>query len=121
MHQKDLVHRDLKPENILFTKVINKKYVLPDVKLIDFGLSRKFSNLQESEFPSVVGTPLYVAPEVIEELPYGKECDCWSLGVMTYFVLSGREPFFASSIGQVYDKIKKAEFDFKDPVWDNVG
>lgn len=40
---------------------------------------------------------------------------------MTYFVLSGREPFFASSIGQVYDKIKKAEFDFKDPVWDNVG
>lgn len=40
---------------------------------------------------------------------------------MTYFVLSGKEPFFASSIGQVYDKIKKAEFDYKDPVWNNVG
>ena len=39
---------------------------------------------------------------------------------MTYFLLSGKEPFFACSIGQVFDKIKKAEFDFKDPVWDNV-
>jgi serine/threonine protein kinase len=114
MHQKDLVHRDLKPENILFSKTCIKNKPLSDVKLIDFGLSRKFSNLLESEFPSVVGTPLYVAPEVIEELPYGKECDCWSLGVMTYFVLSGREPFFASSIGLVYDKIKKADFDFND-------
>ena len=39
---------------------------------------------------------------------------------MTYFLLSGKEPFFACSIGQVYDKIKKAEFNFQDPVWDNV-
>ena len=39
---------------------------------------------------------------------------------MTYFLLSGKEPFFACSIGQVFDRIKKAEFDFYDPVWDNV-
>ena len=44
MHLKDFVHRDLKPENILFTKAINKEGDLANVKLIDFGLSTKFSN-----------------------------------------------------------------------------
>ena len=39
---------------------------------------------------------------------------------MTYFLLSGREPFNANSIDEVYDKIKKGEFDFKHPVWENV-
>ena len=39
---------------------------------------------------------------------------------MTYFLLSGKEAFLACSIGQVYVEIKKAEFDFQDPVWDNV-
>ena len=53
-------------------------------------------------------------------ISYGKECDCWSLGVITYFLLCGREQFFSYSISEVYDKIKKAEFDFKHPIWENV-
>ena len=44
MHLKHFVHRDLKPENILFRKIINKNGAIDDVKLIDFGLSNKFSN-----------------------------------------------------------------------------
>ena len=67
-------------------------------------------------------TALFVAPEIIDEniISYGKECDCWSLGVMIYLFLSGREPFFANSIREINDKIKKAEFDFKHAVWENV-
>ena len=51
---------------------------------------------------------------------YGKECDAWSLGVVTYFVLSGKEPFCAKTIGDVYEKIKKANFKFEGVPWDNI-
>jgi serine/threonine protein kinase len=61
-----------------------------------------------------------VAPEVIEETMYGIECDCWSLGVVTYTLLCGKEPFYAKSIGEVYRKIRKAEYDFKGVIWDAV-
>jgi len=70
--------------------------------------------------PSVVGTPLYVAPEVISETYYGRECDTWSLGVVTYFILCGKEPFYASSIGEVYKKIKTANFSFEEQLWNGI-
>lgn len=70
--------------------------------------------------PSIVGTPLYVAPEIIEEKLYGKDCDCWSLGVIAYTLLSGKEPFFAKSIGEVYEKIRKADFNFEGEIWEKI-
>lgn len=81
----------MKPENILFVK---KDRSGGDIKIIDFGLSRQFVR-EDKKHMSVVGTPLYVAPEVIGEKNYEKECDCWSLGVIMYILLSGREPFYA--------------------------
>lgn len=55
---------------------------------------------------SVVGTPLYVAPEIIGEKVYEKECDCWGLGVIMFILLSGKEPFYAKTLTEVYKKIK---------------
>ena len=61
-----------------------------------------------------------MAPEVIDETMYGKQCDAWSLGVVTYFILCGKEPFFAKNIALVYAKIKKGEFNFKGEIWENI-
>jgi len=108
--------RDLKPENILFS---GKEKQEADIKIIDFGLSRQF-NKDATKHMSVVGTPLYVAPEIIGEKNYEKECDCWSLGVIMYILLSGREPFYAKTLQEVYSKIKNGRYDFTDECWEQV-
>jgi len=61
-----------------------------------------------------------VAPEVINEVMYEKECDCWSLGVIMYILLSGREPFYAGSLNEVYTKIRNGKYDFADEEWQSV-
>lgn len=87
LHTKSICHRDLKPENFLYAD--NSPNA--EIKIIDFGLSSKFA---ENAIPmhSIVGTPYYVAPEVLRK-NYGKECDIWSLGVILYILLSGYPPF----------------------------
>ena len=60
---------------------------------------------------TLVGTPYYVAPEVLDG-DYGKECDCWSLGVIMYAVLSGCLPFFGQTPKEVFDKIIAAKIQF---------
>ena len=60
------------------------------IKLIDFGLSAYFD--ESSLLHSKVGTPYYVAPEVLDG-NYSKECDMWSIGVITYILLVGYPPF----------------------------
>jgi len=87
MHGQQIAHRDLKPDNILFADK-NKKIV----KLIDFGYSKDMS--VESNEQTMVGTPDYVAPEVmqgtIEDI---YKLDVWSAGCVLYFILFGESPF----------------------------
>lgn len=111
MHSKQIVHRDIKPENMLFANTGKDS----EIKLIDFGLSRVFTpDKFKFQLPTTVGTPLYVAPEVIVEKGYDFKCDCWSLGVLIYTLLCGHEPFIGQGIAQVYKKIQLAEFDYSD-------
>jgi len=89
MHDRGIVHRDIKPENILF----ESKQKASRVKIIDFGLSRNHSSKTgEPLMSTVVGTPYYVAPEVLRRR-YDKSCDLWSVGVIAYVLLCGYPPF----------------------------
>ena len=80
-----IIHRDIKPENILITKD-NK------VKLTDFGWAN-YLNLDDEERNTLCGTPLYLAPEMIERTGHGKNVDIWCLGVLLFELLVGNPPF----------------------------
>ena len=114
MHRIKVCHRDLKPENFLFeTKAEDS-----EVKIIDFGLAFKFGS-EEATMHTVVGTPYYVAPEVLRG-DYGAMCDIWSLGVMMYVLLSGFPPFQGECQAEVFDKIMKCQYSFDFPEFDEV-
>ena len=82
MHSKDIVYRDLKPENLL----IDPKGFL---WLTDFG----FAKVVESRTYTLCGTPEYLAPEVLMNKGHGKPVDWWCLGILTYEMLAGIDPF----------------------------
>merc|ERR1711868_294302 len=112
MHEEGVVHRDLKPENLL--------YYSPDAdsKIIsDFGLSK----MEESGvMATACGTPGYVAPEVLAQKPYGKAVDVWSIGVIAYILLCGYPPFYDENDANLFEQIKKAEYEFDSPYWDEI-
>ncbi|CAK0854649.1 unnamed protein product [Prorocentrum cordatum] len=90
-HSEGIAHRDLKFENCLRTKGSDRMIG----KVIDFGLSaiKPDSVAGELYMKESLGTKFFVAPEVIERRSYGVKCDCWSLGIMIYIVLTGEFPF----------------------------
>ncbi|CAM9334525.1 unnamed protein product [Chrysoparadoxa australica] len=114
LHTQDVVHRDIKPENILLKGFDTDC----DVKLADFGLAQFVT--QDKLLQMRCGTPSYVAPEILCGTPYGKPVDMWSLGVVTYILLSGYPPFNSSKQTQLYSKIKRGQFKFQSPIWDPV-
>ena len=121
-HSNGVVHRDLKPENIMYkdTQNANESLITKEsvgketleVNIIDFGLSKLLQNLQKGELKTLVGTPYYVAPEVLSG-QYSKECDCWSLGVIMYAILSGCLPFYGNTPKEVFDRIRNAKINFE--------
>lgn len=117
IHEQDIVHRDLKPENLLYEDNTDES----KLKIADFGLSKIMSgNIQ---MQTVCGTPGYCAPEVINpgKEGYSKPCDMWSIGVITYILLCGYEPFYDENERIIYKKILKNDFEFDSPYWDDVG
>jgi calcium-dependent protein kinase len=88
-HKQGIVHRDLKPENILLET--SKDY--SKMKVIDFGTANKFDMSGKKKLTDRIGTPFYIAPEVLGK-SYNEKCDIWSIGVITYMLLCGRAPFY---------------------------
>ena len=95
MHTNKLVHRDLKTDNVVYapskiSSADENDFSNLELKLIDFG----FANINKSNtLTEFVGTPYYIAPEIINKEKYGSGCDIWSLGVMTYFLIENNYPY----------------------------
>ncbi|XP_042482416.1 calcium-dependent protein kinase 26-like [Macadamia integrifolia] len=109
-HSLGVMHRDLKPENFL---LVNKDDDF-SLKAIDFGLSVFFKPGQI--FTDVVGSPYYVAPEVLCK-HYGPEADVWTAGVILYILLSGVPPFWAETQQGIFDAVLKGQIDFESDPW----
>lgn len=108
-HARAVIHKDLKPENVMLSTPKNTPIQDMHVVVVDFGLSEMFSH--PTDRSSVIsGTPPYMAPEVWQG-SFGRSCDIWSVGVMLFFLLSGRLPFMAGSVKE-FPKAVLAEPDW---------
>lgn len=114
LHDHDIAHLDLKPQNILLKSLFPQV----DVKLCDFGLSRRIS--KDSEVREICGTPDYVAPEILRYEPISLNTDMWSLGILTYVLLSGYSPFGGNSRQETFCNITQANLDFPGEIFDQV-
>eukprot|EP00746_Dinoflagellata_sp_MGD_P103273 gnl/MRDRNA2_/MRDRNA2_42680_c0_seq1.p1 gnl/MRDRNA2_/MRDRNA2_42680_c0~~gnl/MRDRNA2_/MRDRNA2_42680_c0_seq1.p1 ORF type:complete len:552 (+),score=116.54 gnl/MRDRNA2_/MRDRNA2_42680_c0_seq1:125-1780(+) len=120
MHEANIAHRDLKPSNFLVSD--ERDLSESPLKLIDFGSSKQFE--RGVCMTSLVYTPDYVAPEVLgAKGEYTELCDVWSLGVMTYILLSGHPPFYSAkhkNENEILASVKKGVWNFNARVWECV-
>jgi len=114
IHQKRVAHRDLKPENLLLMSEGSDS----DIKIADFGFAKRASN--EKCLRTQCGTPGYVAPEILEGVPYGTQADMWSLGVIAFILLGGYPPFIEDNQRELFRKIRKGHYEFHEEYWGGV-
>ncbi len=103
LHDHRVLHRDIKSNNI-------KLDDSGEVKLLDFGIAKDSSSPKLTQADHCIGTPQYLSPEAIAGKPVDFRSDVWALGVLLFEMLSGRMPFEARSITDVYRKINAADF-----------
>eukprot|EP00898_Chlorokybus_atmophyticus_P002887 jgi/Chlat1/359/Chrsp10S00049 len=106
LHSHRIIHRDMKPQNILIG-------AHGQVKLCDFGFARAMS-CNTMVLTSIKGTPLYMAPELVQEQPYNHTVDLWSLGVILYELYVGQPPFYTNSIYSLIHHIVKDPVKYPD-------
>jgi len=117
-HSKGIVHRDLKPENLLLENRSDT-----NIKVTDFGFSRIIDDLHATDnklLTTFCGSPGYVAPEIINSVPYNKEVDMWSSGVILYVLLSGYPPFYSEDLNHLLFLIIEGDYFFHSPYWDDI-
>ncbi|XP_035267465.1 protein kinase D4 [Anguilla anguilla] len=112
LHLKHIAHCDLKPENVLLAS----PDPFPQVKLCDFGFARIIG--EKSFRRSVVGTPAYLAPEVISSHGYNRSLDMWAVGVVLYVSLSGTFPFNEEE--DISQQITNASFMYPRQTWAHI-
>ncbi|CAB9515348.1 MAP kinase-activated protein kinase 2 (Fragment) [Seminavis robusta] len=116
VHGRKIVHRDLKPGNLLLASGSNDC----DILLADFGFARHLPTDGDGYCRTRLGTPMYVAPEIVLQKPYNCQIDMWSCGCIIYMLLSGYPPFHGSSHRDLFRRIRAGNFTFHEKSWGNV-
>ncbi|XP_056317938.1 myosin light chain kinase 3 [Danio aesculapii] len=113
LHQQYILHLDLKPENILCVNSTGNQ-----IKIIDFGLARKYRPREKLKVN--FGTPEFLAPEVVNYDFVSFPTDMWSVGVITYMLLSGLSPFMGDNDAETMNNILHAKWEFDAEAFENV-
>jgi len=108
LHIHRVIHRDIKPQNVLISMNGN-------LKLCDFGFARSLSN-NTIMLNSVKGTPLYMAPELVQEQQYNERVDIWSLGIILYELFYGKPPYYTNSIYKLIQMIVNDPITWPGPI-----
>jgi len=113
LHDRHIVHMDIKPENIMCTEREGTT-----IKIVDFGTALLLSPVHRVQ--NLAGTPEFMAPEVVNYEDISTGSDMWSVGVLSYVLLSGYSPFLASGDGDTINRtlanvtLAKYDFDFEE-------
>jgi serine/threonine protein kinase len=138
LHAQGVAHRDLKPQNLLLTvscadivgdtlfrPPIGSPFSSPQskdddasIKIADFGFSRRVHT--PHSLTTRCGTPTYVAPEILKNIPHDTKADMWSVGVIIYVLLVGYPPFMEDKQQDLFRKIRCGEYEFFEEDWIEV-
>lgn len=109
VHVAEMVHRDLKPGNLFIARRPDGS---PSVKIVDFGISKQIGGTARERAattsPQVLGSPFYMAPEQMRAEPIDERSDIWGLGAILFEMLTGRPPFVADTLPEVYSAVLNA-------------
>ncbi|XP_068186263.1 striated muscle preferentially expressed protein kinase [Antennarius striatus] len=104
LHTRRILHLDIKPENLIVT-------YMNVIKIIDFGSAQSYNPLFLKQFSPPIGTLEYMSPEMLKGDVVGPPADIWSVGVLTFVMLSGRSPFMEMDPQETEARIQAAKFD----------
>ncbi|XP_023691348.1 serine/threonine kinase 17a like isoform X2 [Paramormyrops kingsleyae] len=113
LHLSNVVHLDLKPQNILLTS----SCPLGDIRIVDFGLSR---HVDSADVREILGTPEYVAPEILNYEPISTATDMWSIGVLTYVMLTGVSPFLGDEKQETFLNISQVNIEYPQDIFQGI-
>jgi len=108
LHRMSVIYRDLKPENLLID-------VEGHCKVTDFGLSKEGIEDNHSAM-TMCGTPEYLAPEILDKRGHGKAVDWYSVGALTYEMLTGLPPFYTRDRPKLFERIRRSTLEYPDTV-----
>ncbi|XP_056289373.1 striated muscle preferentially expressed protein kinase [Pseudoliparis swirei] len=104
LHTRRILHLDIKPENVIVT-------YMNVIKIIDFGSAQTYNPLFLKQFSPPIGTLEYMSPEMLKGDVVGPPADIWSVGVLTFIMLSGKSPFIENDPQETEVRIQAAKFD----------